>query len=187
MQKEVNQKQIQLQVGDLTMFKGDAIVNAANPYLAGGGGVDGAIHRVGGPGILRACQKIINEIGRLPAGKAVITHGGQLPAKNVIHTVGPIYKKDGARAPRLLKSAYYESLDLADKMNLKSIAFPSLATGAYGYPVQAAAPIAMTTIIAYLSGQTVIERVAMILFTNDDYLVYSQALQAALELNQASK
>lgn len=181
MQTIVNQKKLIIQVGDITKYNGDAIVNAANPYLAGGGGVDGAIHRAGGPSILKACQEIIREIKRLPNGKAVITAGGALPARNVIHAVGPIYSRNPRSAPDILKSAYLESLKLADKMALKDMAFPSIGTGSYGYPLAEAAAIAMDTIVHYLKGQTGLEKVAFYLFSNHDYAVYAKALKPLVD------
>ncbi|MBW2278337.1 MAG: macro domain-containing protein, partial [Deltaproteobacteria bacterium] len=126
---------ITLEQGDITGHTADAIVNAANSGLMGGGGVDGAIHRVGGPAILEACKQIRAEHGRLPAGRAVITTGGNLPARFVIHTVGPIWSGGEKDEPRTLASCYRESLDLAAVNGLRSIAFPSISTGAYGYPV----------------------------------------------------
>ncbi len=177
MKININQKTLMLQVGDITKHSGEAIVNAANPYLAGGGGVDGAIHRAGGPFLLKACQEIIREIKRLPNGKAVITAGGALPARNVIHAVGPIYSHNPQAAPAILKSAYWESLHLADKMVLKDIAFPSIGTGSYGYPIGEAAAIAMKTIVDYLHGTTSLEKVFFYLFTNHDYQIYVQALK----------
>lgn len=180
MQKKINNKTIILQVGDITKYRGDVIVNAANPYLAGGSGVDGAIHQAGGPTILKACQKIIQQIGRLPNGKAIITHGGQLQARNVIHAVGPIYKESKEKAPRILKETYESCLKLADKMNLKDIAFPSISTGAYGYPVEEASIIAMNAVVEYLMTDTVIEKVSFYLYTYEDYMVYMNALEKSL-------
>jgi O-acetyl-ADP-ribose deacetylase len=128
---------------DITKETTEAIVNAANSYLMGGGGVDGAIHRAGGPSILKECQKIAAEIGQLSAGKAVLTTGGRLPAKYVIHTVGPVYRT-GAQAPaETLASCYRESIRIADDHGVQSLAFPSISTGAFGYPVHEAAQVAV--------------------------------------------
>ena len=124
--------------GDITQADTEAIVNAANSRLAGGGGVDGAIHRAGGPEIMAECRKI----GSCPTGEAVITTAGRLKAKKVIHTVGPIYR-GRAEDPRLLANAYLNSLDLAAERGLRTVAFPSLSTGAYGYPLEAAAKVAL--------------------------------------------
>ncbi|MBN1857587.1 macro domain-containing protein [Candidatus Bipolaricaulota bacterium] len=135
--------------GDLVLQDVDAIVNAANPDLSGGGGVDGAIHRAGGPEILRECQAYVREHGPLPVGGAMWTHGGRLRAHYVIHTVGPVYRCE-TRAAVLLSSAYRHSLETASKLGVRSIAFPSISTGAYGYPVREAAPIAVSTVVTFL-------------------------------------
>ena len=124
---------------DITRVTTDAIVNAANSSLMGGGGVDGAIHRAGGEAILAACKAIVAGIGRLPAGKAVVTTGGRLPATYVIHTVGPIYRGGGHGEAETLASCYRESIRVADRNSVHSVAFPSISTGAYGYPLQEAA------------------------------------------------
>ena len=130
---------------DLTKETTDAIVNAANSSLLGGGGVDGAIHRAGGPAILAECRQIVSKIGRLPAGKAVITTGGRLAAKYVIHTVGPIYHGGDHGEAETLASCHRESIRLVDENSLSSLAFPAISTGAYGYPVSEAAPIAISS------------------------------------------
>jgi O-acetyl-ADP-ribose deacetylase (regulator of RNase III) len=129
---------------DITAETTDAIVNAANSSLLGGGGVDGAIHRAGGPAILAECREIVTKIGRLPAGQAVITSGGRLAAKHVIHTVGPVYRGGNQGEPETLGSCHRESLRLAEKYRLKSISFPAISTGAYGYPEHQAAPVALS-------------------------------------------
>jgi O-acetyl-ADP-ribose deacetylase (regulator of RNase III) len=147
---KVNESVVFLVEGDITKEKTDAIVNAANSRLAGGGGVDGAIHRAGGPAIMEECGKI----GGCPTGKAVITTGGKLDAKHVIHTVGPIYRGGVKGEAGLLASAYKESLKLASSKGLKSIAFPSISTGAYGYPLAEAANIALKTVTDYLREKT---------------------------------
>lgn len=135
---------------NLTEETTDAIVNAANSSLLGGGGVDGAIHRAGGPAILAECRQLVSKIGTLPAGKAVITTGGQLAAKHVIHTVGPIYR-DGERGEaETLASCHRESIRLADEHALSSLSFPAISTGAYGYPVTEAAPIALSATLESL-------------------------------------
>ncbi len=136
---------------NLTEETTDAIVNAANSSLLGGGGVDGAIHRAGGPAILAECRQIVSKIGTLPAGKAVITTGGHLAAKHVIHTVGPIYR-DGERGEaETLASCHRESIRLADEHALSSLSFPAVSTGAYGYPVTEAAPIALSATLESLA------------------------------------
>ena len=129
---------------DITKETSDAIVNAANSSLLGGGGVDGAIHRCGGPSILAECKTIVTEIGRLAPGKAVITGSGRLPAKFVIHTVGPIYRDGKSGEPEALASAHRESIRLADDHALQSLSFPAISTGAYGYPIAEAAQIAVS-------------------------------------------
>lgn len=129
---------------DITEETTDAIVNAANSSLLGGGGVDGAIHRAGGPAILAECRQIVSKIGRLPAGQAVITTGGRLAAKYVIHTVGPFYRGGGQGEAETLASCHRESVRVADEHALRSLAFPAISTGVYGYPLTAAAPIAIT-------------------------------------------
>jgi O-acetyl-ADP-ribose deacetylase (regulator of RNase III) len=160
--------------GDITRQKADAIVNAANSSLMGGGGVDGAIHRAGGPGILEECKKVIKKIGRLETGKAVITTGGDLLAKYVIHTVGPIYKKAQEQAQEL-RSCYIESLKLAASKGLKTIAFPSISTGAYRYPLSEAAPIAVRAVKDFLKNKTSIEQVYFVLFNYETYEAYVNA------------
>jgi len=149
---------------DITKEATEAIVNAANSYLIGGGGVDGAIHRTGGPSILKECQRIISKIGTLPAGKAVMTTAGRLPAKYVIHTVGPRYIRASKEEAEALRSCYRESLRIADEYQLASVAFPSISTGAYGYPVHEAAEIAVETVIAHLPAATHLAHVRFVLF-----------------------
>jgi O-acetyl-ADP-ribose deacetylase len=132
---------------DITMESTDAIVNAANSSLMGGGGVDGAIHRAGGPAILAACREIVAKAGRLPPGQAVITPGGNLPARYVIHTVGPLFWGGKQGEAETLAACYRESIKIADDEGLRSVAFPSISTGAFGYPVQAAAKVAIPTAV----------------------------------------
>jgi len=165
-----------LEEGDITRQETEAIVNAANSRLAGGGGVDGAIHRAGGPTIMEACRKI----GGCPTGQAVITTGGMLKAKYVIHTVGPIYR-DGSRGEAdLLASAYRECLKLAHKKELTSVAFPSLSTGAYGYPLDEAARVAVKTVTDYLKAHPVFDRVGFVLFGSQSLQAYNQAARREL-------
>ena len=164
--------------GDITRQATDAIVNAANSGLMGGGGVDGAIHRAGGPSILEECQQIVAKQGRLPAGKAVITGGGNLPARYVIHTVGPVWHGGNRGEAATLESAYRESLKLAAERKLTSISFPSISTGAYGYPLAEAAPIAIETARAFLSGQSgPLREVVFVLFDTASYRAYAAALE----------
>ena len=172
MHLQVGGSVIELVEGDITRQDTDAIVNAANSSLLGGGGVDGAIHRAGGPQILEECRKI----GGCPTGEARITTGGRLPARYVIHTVGPIYRDGAHREPELLASAYRSSLELASEHGLKSVAFPSISTGAYGYPLEAAARIALATITDYLKEHREIGLVRMVLFGRRAYDAYADAL-----------
>ncbi len=148
----------------------DAIVNAANAALAGGGGVDGAIHRAGGPTIMQACR----QIGGCPTGSAVATTAGNLQAHYVFHAVGPIYRQRDDEA-KLLTSAYQGCLDLAEQHQISSIAFPSISTGVYGYPVEQAAPIALTTVIEHLKQPTSLQKVLFVLFDSTTYAVYQAA------------
>ncbi len=159
--------------GDITREETDAIVNAANARLAGGGGVDGAIHRAGGPSIMEECRKI----GGCPTGQAVITTGGNLKAKYVIHTVGPVYQGGNKGEAALLKSAHLESLKLASAKKLKSIAFPAISTGVYGYPVNEAAHIALKTVIDYLKEHSDIELVRFVLFGSKTYEIFAEELK----------
>jgi len=148
---------------DITKETTDAIVNAANSSLLGGGGVDGAIHRAGGPAILAECKRIREQIGALPSGKAVITTGGRLPAKYVVHTVGPVYDADRSPA-KLLASSHRESIRVADDHGVTSIAFPAISTGAFGYPLHEAAPIAISAVVEALSETTHVRLVRFVLF-----------------------
>ena len=174
----INQTKLSVIQGDITKQATDAVVNAANSSLMGGGGVDGAIHRAGGPAILEECKQIVSRQGRLPTGKAVITTGGNLKARFVIHTVGPIWHGGGKGEPKLLASAYQESLKLASENHLSSISFPSISTGAYGYPVANASRVALGAVIAYLrQGVTSIREVVFVLFDTQTFIAYSSALK----------
>ncbi|MBI5237156.1 MAG: O-acetyl-ADP-ribose deacetylase [Deltaproteobacteria bacterium] len=164
---------ITLALGDITREETDAIVNAANSRLAGGGGVDGAIHRAGGPAIMEECRRV----GRCPTGSAVMTTGGNLKAKYVIHAVGPIYRDGMHNEAGLLTSAYESSLKLAKEKGLKSIAFPSISTGAYGYPLSGAARIALKTVVKFLKAGSGLTLVKFILFSSEALEAYSQALK----------
>ena len=173
----VNQARISIVKGDITQQDSDAIVNAANPSLMGGGGIDGAIHRAGGPAILAECKQIVAEQGQLPTGKAVITTGGKLKARHVIHTVGPIWHGGHSSEPELLASAYRRSLEVASENGLKSVAFPSISTGAYGYPLTEAAPIALKTVADFLKEHPEIELVRFVLFDGKTLAAYEEALK----------
>jgi O-acetyl-ADP-ribose deacetylase (regulator of RNase III) len=163
-------------IGDITRQDVTAIVNAANSTLFGGGGVDGAIHRAGGPEILKECRQIRNPIypDGLPTGQAVITTGGNLPAKYVIHTVGPIYGHEQQREAELLAACYQNSLLLAVQHGVSSIAFPSISTGAFGYPKQEAAQIASATIKQFLTADQQIEQVRLVFFQPHDARVFRE-------------
>jgi len=162
--------------GNITVENVDAIVNAANSSLMGGGGVDGAIHRAGGPEILAQCIQIIKTQGRLPSGQAVITKGGKLKAKYVIHTVGPVWHGGSIGEKEILASCYSNSLKLALENQIETIAFPSISTGAYGYPVSKASRIAIETIMNFLNKNIGIKEVRMVLFDDATYNVYIGAL-----------
>ena len=171
-QAYVGKTLLSLVQGDITLQEVDGIVNAANSRLAGGGGVDGAIHRAGGPAIMAQCRRI----GGCPTGQAVITTGGNLPAQKVIHTVGPIYGRQANNA-ELLASCYANSMGLARANGLRSLAFPSISTGVYGYPVAEAAKVALTTITRELKEHPeAFDQVRMVLFSRIDLEVYSEAL-----------
>ncbi len=157
---------------DITEVSTDAIVNAANNTLLGGSGVDGAIHKVGGPSILQQCKRI----GGCPTGEAKITTAGDLPAKYIIHTVGPIYKDGNQNESELLYSAYYNSLELAREYGLKTISFPSISTGGYGYPIKEAVKIAIKAVLDFLDNSMDIEEVKFILFSELDYEIYEKYL-----------
>jgi O-acetyl-ADP-ribose deacetylase (regulator of RNase III) len=164
---------LELRQGDITQVAADAIVNAANSALAGGGGVDGAIHRVGGPTILAECRRL----GGCPTGSAVLTGAGLLPAKHVIHAVAPIYSgRHESHDAHLLRSAYATSLRLAESVQATSIAFPSLGTGAYRYPIHLAAPIALGTVADHLWAGSGLVRIIFVLFSDHNYDVYVKVL-----------
>jgi O-acetyl-ADP-ribose deacetylase len=167
--------------GDLTLQDTDAIVNAANSGLLGGGGVDGAIHRAGGPAILEECKKIVLKQGRLPAGQAVITSGGRMKARHVIHTVGPIWQGGSQNEPDLLASAYRESLKLAAANNLTSVSFPSISTGAYSYPLDKAARIALKEVAGFLAKPSSLKEVVFVLYGETNYRAYEAALKEMME------
>jgi O-acetyl-ADP-ribose deacetylase (regulator of RNase III) len=171
---------------DLTEENTDAIVNAANSYLLGGGGVDGAIHDAGGPAIVAECRKIVGEIGTLPAGKAVITTGGRLSAKYVIHAVGPIYRGGEPGVGEALASCHRESVRLADDHALASLAFPAISTGAYGYPVTEAAPIAISATIAALASAKHVTLCKFVLFDISTVRAFQRAAEKLERLHTPS-
>ncbi len=166
--------QIELKQGDITTLNVDAIVNAANSSLLGGGGVDGAIHKAGGKHILDKCILIRNKQGGCPTGEAVITTAGKMPAKFVIHTVGPIYKDGKHQEAKLLAKCYINSLNIATQNKCKSIAFPNISTGVYGYPKEEAAQIAYKTVSEYETSN--IEKVIFICFDDENYNLYQNLI-----------
>jgi O-acetyl-ADP-ribose deacetylase (regulator of RNase III) len=168
---------------DITQEESEAIVNAANSSLLGGGGVDGAIHRAGGPAILEECRQIVAQISRLPAGQAVITTGGRLKAKHVIHTVGPIYR-DHDNDAETLAGCYRESIRLAEKHGLQSISFPSISTGAFGYPVHDAAAIAIASVFEELESATSVRHFRFVLFDVATLNAYTRAAEKLLQRSE---
>ena len=162
---------------DITKEVSHAIVNAANSSLLGGGGVDGAIHRAGGPSILAECRRVVSQIGTLPPGKAVITTGGRLTAKYVIHTVGPIYRGGDQGEEKALESCHRESIRLADEHLVESLSFPAISTGAYGYPVTAAAEVAVAAVAEALGSTTHLNRVRFVLFDISTLRAYTRAAE----------
>lgn len=163
---------IKLMQGDITKLEADAIVNAANKTLLGGGGVDGAIHRAAGPELLQACKTL----GGCLVGEAKITKGFNLKATYVIHTVGPVYNGK-PNVSKLLANCYLNSLKLAEKYNIRSIAFPAISCGVYGYPIKEACRIAMDTSIGFLKSNETVREIIFILFSSSDYLTYQAYLQ----------
>ena len=163
--------------GDITLLAVDAVVNAANSPLMGGGGVDGAIHRAGGPEILQACREIVDRQGRLPTGEAVATTAGKLPAKFVIHTVGPVWRSAEAEAlDELLCNCYRNSLTLASQLGLSTVAFPNISTGVYGYPKPRAASLAISATRTYLTGDPSIGEVTFVCFDDENFHLYESLL-----------
>ena len=168
---------------DITQETTDAVVNAANSSLLGGGGVDGAIHRAGGPAILAECKRIVGQIGSLPAGQAVITTGGRLTAKHVIHTVGPVYRDGKSGEAEKLASCHRESIRLADQHAVNSLSFPAISTGAFGYPPPEAASIAISTTVEALASTSHVSLVRFILFDVAILRTYTRAAEQLQNLN----
>jgi len=177
MKVTINRSTLELVEGDITQQDTEAIVNAANQWLRGGGGVDGAIHRAGGPSIMEECRRI----GYCAPGDAVITGGGNLKARYVIHAVGPIYRDGQSGEAETLASAYRRSLEVASAHGIRSVAFPSISTGAYGYPMEEAAEIALRTVMDYLRAHPEIELVRFVLFGERAYRTYEKTLARLVE------
>ncbi len=176
-----NGRRLILLEGDITRVPVDAIANAANSALAGGGGVDGAIHRAGGPAIMAELDRLRPSVAPLPAGQAVATTAGNLPARFVFHAVGPVWHGGARGEPEALASCYRVCLELAEQHALSSISFPSISTGIYGYPIASAAQIALPQILEFLKTRAVtIEQVWMVLFATSDFEVYKTALETVL-------
>ncbi|WP_266202546.1 O-acetyl-ADP-ribose deacetylase [Pontibacter kalidii] len=170
---------IEVRQGDITKVEVGAVVNAANNSLLGGGGVDGAIHRAGGPAILEECKQIRARQGGCPTGEAVITTAGNLPARYVIHTVGPVWNGGRKGEPELLANCYRNSLRLAGENSVESIAFPNISTGVYGYPKDKAAKVAVETVKSYLQEHnTSIKRVVFVCFDEENYRLYEGLLSS---------
>ena len=175
MRVEINQAVLELARGDVTVQEVDAVVNAANSHLAGGGGVDGAIHRRGGPSIMAETDRKYPD--GCPTGSAVVSGGGDLPAEHVIHAVGPVWRGGGTGEAQLLAGAYRRCLELAVENGCQSVAFPSLSTGAYGYPTDQAARVALSTAIRFLQEHGKPELVRFVLFTEGAYGAFAAALE----------
>jgi O-acetyl-ADP-ribose deacetylase len=167
---------------DITRIEADAIVNAANSSLAGGGGVDGAIHRAGGPEIMRELDEVRARVGRCATGDAVVTGAGRLNARFVFHTVGPVYRDGKHDEAERLASCYRTCLRLGNERGVESIAFPAISTGVYGYPAAEASQVAVREVVAHLKGQTTIQRVIVVVFDSGAAKLYESALKSALGL-----
>ena len=172
---------LELMIGDITAESTDAIVNAANSGLLGGGGVDGAIHRVAGPSLLEECKQIRQLRGPLPAGQAVSTSGANLPARYVIHTVGPVWQGGTAKEPETLASCYRESLRIAAELRCSSISFPSISTGAFGYPVHDAAQVALCAVAEVLHQPHSVILARFVLFAPHTHQAYAKAAQQIID------
>ena len=180
-----NGKKLRLLIGDITKIRVDAMVNAANEALAGGGGVDGAIHRSGGPSLMRELHAIRKERGGCPTGSAVPTTAGSLPAQHVFHAVGPVYQNGQQGEAELLASCYRACLKLAEDHEVRTISFPSISTGAYGYPMDEAARIALETVARQLRDEhTGVREVLLVLFDKGSYDVHSKAAEALFARSQ---
>ena len=176
----IGQSALELVEGNIVAQDTEAIANAANGGLLGGGGVDGAIHRAAGPELLEACREVKKSLpgGRLATGGAVLTHGFKLPARYVIHCVGPVYDRAGADAPRLLASCYREALRICLEQGILSISFPSISTGVYGYPLEEAALVAIAQVREFVIEHGVPKKVRFVLFGRDAFLAYEGAVRS---------
>lgn len=174
MQKTVSECAIEVVRGDITKEQVDAIVNAANSSLLGGGGVDGAIHRAGGPEILEQCRKLDG----CETGDAKITTGGRLPARYVIHTVGPVFRGGSLGEPQLLASCYRRSLELARDQGLKTVSFPAISCGVYGYPVKEAAVVAIGAVIEFIMANPGFDRIRFVMFSPESFAAFANTLDA---------
>lgn len=161
---------------DITGIKVDVVVNAANSSLLGGGGVDGAIHRKGGPAILEDCMKIRERQGGCPTGEAVYTTAGNLPAKYIIHTVGPVWRGGNSGEEELLRNCYLNSLGLAEELGVKTVAFPNISTGIYGYPKQLAAQVAVEAVRQYQPSVKKLEKVIFVCYDEENFQIYKELL-----------
>lgn len=169
-------ERLKLVQGDITKIEADAIVNAANSSLLGGGGVDGAIHRAGGKAILEACVAIRNRQGNCKTGEAVITTAGNLPAKYVIHTVGPVWNGGSKNEEQLLRNSYTNSLELAVSNKVETIAFPNISTGIYHFPKNKAAEIAVSAVKDFIENNDAIKQVTFVCFDDENYTLYKKLL-----------
>lgn len=176
METKIGKTKLSLIQGDITLQETEAIVNAANTSLLGGGGVDGAIHRAGGPKILEECKAIRAKQGGCPTGEAVITSGGNMKTKYVIHTVGPVWSGGNRGEEQLLRNAYYNSLDLSREKGIKSVSFPSISTGVYRFPIDKASRIALNTVKEFVQEHNFVE-VRFTLFSERDLKAYEDALK----------
>jgi O-acetyl-ADP-ribose deacetylase len=181
-------KRLRLMAGDITRIPVDAIVNAANSGLRGGGGVDGAIHHAGGPAIMRELDEIRKNAGGCPTGSAVVTSAGSLPAQYVFHAVGPIYHDGQHGEPEQLANCYRKCLELAEQHGARTISFPAISTGIYGYPLEAAAGIALDTIASRLrSPDCTVDDVLLVLFDQSAYAVYSRIANARITSSRTAE
>jgi O-acetyl-ADP-ribose deacetylase len=174
------QNRLEVLRGDITKIRVDAIVNAANSSLMGGGGVDGAIHRAGGPAILEECRKIVARQGGCNTGEAVITIAGNLPAHFVIHTVGPVWKGGSDQEGEKLRSCYMNSLQLGVENKCRSIAFPNISTGVYGFPKKLASEIAVAEVIDFLTKNDSIEKVIFVCYDEENFQLMSEQIQSLM-------